>query len=73
MLTLVLLAGSNGAGKTTFINGFLRERAEAFQPVNPDEVARPFFRHPPASRVFAAQTGGPSGAREREPVADAKP
>jgi hypothetical protein len=28
------------------------------------------FRHPPASRVFAAQTGGPSGARERDPVAD---
>ena len=29
----------------------------------------PRFRHPPASRVFAAQTGGPSGAREREPAA----
>jgi hypothetical protein len=28
------------------------------------------FRHPPASRAFAAQTGGPSGARERDPVAD---
>ena len=28
------------------------------------------FRHPPVSRHFAAQTGGPSGAREREPVAD---
>ena len=68
MPTLVLLAGPNGAGKTTFINGFLRERAEAFQFVNPDEVARPFFRHPPASRAFAAQTGGPSGARERQRV-----
>ena len=40
MPTLVLLAGPNGAGKTTFINAFLRERAEAFQFVNPDEVAR---------------------------------
>lgn len=40
MPTLVLLAGPNGAGKTTFINQFLRERAEAFQFVNPDEVAR---------------------------------
>jgi predicted ABC-type ATPase len=40
MPTLVLLAGPNGAGKTTFINNFLRERAEAFQFVNPDEVAR---------------------------------
>jgi predicted ABC-type ATPase len=40
MPTLVLLAGPNGAGKTTFINSFLRERAEAFQFVNPDEVAR---------------------------------
>jgi len=26
-----------------------------------------FFRHPPASRACAAQTGGPSGARERDP------
>lgn len=41
MPTLVLLAGPNGAGKTTFINRFLRQRAEAFQFVNPDEVARP--------------------------------
>ena len=40
MPTAVLLAGPNGAGKTTFINQFLRERAEAFQFVNPDEVAR---------------------------------
>lgn len=32
------LAGPDGAGKTTFINGFLRERAEAYQFVNPDEV-----------------------------------
>ena len=30
----------HGAGKTTFINGFLHERARAFQFVNPDEVAR---------------------------------
>lgn len=41
MLTLVLLAASNRAGKTTFINSFLRERAEAFQVVNPDEVVPP--------------------------------
>jgi predicted ABC-type ATPase len=40
MPTLVLLAGPNGAGKTTFINRFLRQRAEAFEFVNPDEVAR---------------------------------
>lgn len=40
MPTLVLLAGPNGAGKTTFINTYLRERAQAFQFVNPDEVAR---------------------------------
>lgn len=38
--TLVLLAGPNGSGKTTFINRFLRQRAEAFRFVNPDEVAR---------------------------------
>ena len=87
MPTLVLLAGPNGAGKTTFINGFLRERAEAFPFVNPDEVARgsSLFRHPPASRRLAAQTGGPivilrpseartgGGAREREVVADSTP
>jgi predicted ABC-type ATPase len=40
MPTLVLLAGPNGSGKTTFINRFLRRRAEAFRFVNPDEVAR---------------------------------
>ncbi|MDZ4388298.1 MAG: AAA family ATPase, partial [Gemmatimonadales bacterium] len=40
MPTLVLLAGPNGAGKTTVINQVLRERAETFQFVNPDEVAR---------------------------------
>lgn len=36
---LVLLAGPNAAGKTTFISGFLRERAEAFQFVNPNEAS----------------------------------
>ncbi|WP_426027895.1 hypothetical protein [Brevundimonas sp. TWP2-3-4b2] len=30
----------------------------------------PSFRHPLARR-FSAATGGPSGAREREPIADA--
>lgn len=75
MPTLVLLAGPNGAGKTPFFNGFLRERAEAFRFVNPDEVARggrPLVRHPPASRAFAAQTGGPGGARERDPKGGAQ-
>lgn len=38
MPTLVLLAGRNGAGETTFINRFLRQRAEAFRFVNPDEA-----------------------------------
>ncbi|MFA4950015.1 hypothetical protein [Brevundimonas sp.] len=40
MPILGLLAGPNGARKTTFINGFLRQRAEAFRFINPDEVAR---------------------------------
>lgn len=39
MPTLILLAGPNGAGKATFINGFLRGRAEAFQFVNPDAAS----------------------------------
>ena len=39
MPTLVLLAGPNGSGKTTFINRFLRHRAEAFQFVNPDAAS----------------------------------
>ncbi|WP_425985549.1 AAA family ATPase [Brevundimonas sp. TWP1-2-1b1] len=52
MPTLVLLAGPNGAGKTTFINGLLRERAETFQFVNPDEVARPLA--PGVGRDLAA-------------------
>lgn len=37
--TLVLLAGPNGAGRTTFINAVLRERAEAFQFVDPDAAS----------------------------------
>lgn len=40
MPTLVLLAGPNGARKTSFIDGFPRERAEAFQVVDPDDAAR---------------------------------
>lgn len=36
MSTLVLLAGPNGAAKTTVINRFLRQRAEAFRFMNPD-------------------------------------
>ncbi len=39
MPTLVLLAGPNGSGKTTFINRFLRQWAEAFRFVNPDAGA----------------------------------
>jgi len=39
MPTLVLLAGPNGSGKTTFINRFLRQRAEAFRFVNPDAAS----------------------------------
>ena len=39
MPTVVLLAGPNGTGKTTFINDFLRQRAETFQFVNPDTAS----------------------------------
>ncbi len=39
MPTLVLLVGGNGAGKTTFINPFLRQRAEAFRLANPDAAS----------------------------------
>jgi hypothetical protein len=35
----VLLAGPNGAGTIPFINGFLRERAEAIPVVNPDAAS----------------------------------
>lgn len=55
MPTLVLLAGPNGAGKTTFINGFLRERTEAFQFVNPDEVARGLTGDGPARDLAAGR------------------
>ncbi len=37
--TLVLLAGPNGAGQTTFINRFLRQRAEAFRFSNSDAAS----------------------------------
>ena len=40
MPTRVLLAGPNGAGKAPFINTYLRERAQAFEFVDPNEVAR---------------------------------
>jgi len=33
------LIGTNGAGKSTFINRFLRQRAEAFRFVNPDAAS----------------------------------
>jgi len=42
--TLALLAGQNGAGKTTFINGFLRERAEKSRFINREAVARSHAR-----------------------------
>ena len=71
MPTLVLLAGPNGTGKTPFIHRVLRERAETIPFVHPERgLPLPLFRHPPASRVFAAQTGGPGGLREQDPVAD---
>jgi ABC-type branched-subunit amino acid transport system ATPase component len=50
MPTLALLAGPDGAGKTTFINGILRERAEAFRFVNPDDTS-----------LLPAGEGGPEG------------
>ncbi|MBU1325613.1 MAG: zeta toxin family protein [Alphaproteobacteria bacterium] len=55
MPTLVLLAGPNGAGKTTFINAVLRERAQAFQFVNPDEVARSLTGSGPARDLAAGR------------------
>lgn len=39
MPTLVRLAGPNGAGQATFINGFLREHPQAFQFVDPDDTS----------------------------------
>lgn len=36
---LFLVAGPQGAGKSTFVNRFLRQRAEAFRLVNPDAGA----------------------------------
>ncbi|WP_396594395.1 zeta toxin family protein [Brevundimonas sp. R86498] len=55
MPTLVLLAGPNGAGKTTLLNAVLRERAEAFQFVNPDEVARGLTGSGPARDLAAGR------------------
>lgn len=40
MPTVLIIAGPNGAGKTTFANEFLRRRAEPFEFVNADEIAR---------------------------------
>ncbi len=44
-----------GAGKTTFVNGFLRHRAEGFQFVNPDEVARSLSSAGPARDLAAGR------------------
>ena len=55
MPTAIILAGPNGAGKTTFLNAFLRERAEAFQYVNPDEVARDLPGDGPARDLAAGR------------------
>lgn len=55
MPTLVLLAGPNGAGKTTLLNAVLRERARAFQFVNPDEVARGLTGSGPARDLAAGR------------------
>jgi len=40
MPTVLIIAGPNGAGKTTFANAMLARRAEAFEFVNADEIAR---------------------------------
>ena len=40
MPTVLIIAGPNGAGKTTFANAVLARRAEAFEFVNADEIAR---------------------------------
>jgi predicted ABC-type ATPase len=44
MPTLVVLAGPNGTGKTTFIDRFLKRRAEAFRVVNPVQNANEDWR-----------------------------
>ena len=59
--TLVLLAGPNGVGKTTFINQFLRERAETFRFVNLDEVARSLTGSGPARDLAADPPVKPEG------------
>ena len=74
MPTLVLLAGPNGSGKTTFINRFLRQRAEAFRFVNPDEVARDLTGVGAARDLMAGPRvkpeGDDAGAGAAGPVAD---
>lgn len=69
MPTLVLLAGLNGAGKTTFINRFLRQRAEAFRFVNPDDAAGGLTGAGAARDLMAGPSikseGGDAGAPPR--------
>jgi predicted ABC-type ATPase len=40
MPTVLIVAGPNGAGKTTLANALLADRAEPFEFVNADEIAR---------------------------------
>lgn len=40
MPTVLIIAGPNGAGKTTLANALLADRAELFEFVNADEIAR---------------------------------
>jgi len=74
MPTLVLLAGPNGSGKPTFINRFLRQRAEALRFVNPDEVARDLTDDGAARELMAGPRvkpeGDDAGAGAAGPVAD---
>ena len=52
--TIVVIAGCNGAGKTTFANTFLRTETKVVRFLNADEIARGLSPFAPAALAFRA-------------------
>ena len=52
--TIYLIAGCNGAGKTTFAKEFLATELKCLRFLNPDEIARGLSPLDPSQEMFAA-------------------
>ena len=60
--TIYLIAGCNGAGKTTFAKEFLPKEVKCLRFLNADEIARGLSPFDPGARAIAhIQYGRPRG------------